>query len=124
MISFENNTVFHLKQVDKNYFYTHVAPLLIDGEDIISAYLAGRDGIVFTTLRIFSIDVQGIVGKKIDIATLPYKNIQAFSIENAGVGDADGELDIFMQGQKRIRFEFNNKTDIAIIGKTISKFTL
>ena len=124
MISFENNSVFHLKQVDKNQFYTQVAPLLIEGEDILCAYQAGRDGIVFTTLRIFSIDVQGMVGKKIDIATLPYKNIQSFSIENAGVGDADGELDIYLEGRKRIRFEFDKKTDIAIIGKTISRFTL
>lgn len=125
MIDFaDNGSVYKLKQVPKNSFYSYVQPLLIDDEVVISAYQTIRDGIVFTNFRILTINLQGIAGKKIDITTLPYKSIQIFSVENAGVGDSDAELDIWFSGQKRIRFEFSGKSDIGIIGKIISTFTL
>jgi len=124
MIDFDNHSAFKLKQVPKNSFYSHVQPIMIDDEQIISAYQTVRDGIVFTNYRIIALNLQGIAGKKVDMTSLPYKNIQIFSVENAGVGDSDAELDLWFSGQKRIRFEFSGKSDIGIIGKIISTFAL
>ncbi len=124
MIDFDQQSVFKLKQVPRNTFYSHVQPIMIDDEQVISAYQTVRDGIVFTNYRIITLNLQGISGKKVDITSLPYKNIQIFSVENAGVADSDAELDIWFAGQKRIRFEFSGKSDIAIIGKIISTFAL
>lgn len=125
MIDFaDNGSVFKLKQVPKNSFYSHIQPLLINDEVVISAYQTVRDGIVFTNYRILTINLQGVSGKKVDITTLPYKSIQIFSVENAGVADSDAELDLWFAGQKRLRFEFSGKSDIAIIGKIISTFAL
>ena len=124
MIDFNQQSVFKLKQVPRNTFYSHVQPIMIDDEQVISAYQTVRDGIVFTNYRIIALNLQGIAGKKVDITSLPYMNIQIFSVENAGVADADAELDLWFAGQKRIRFEFSGKSDVAIIGKIISTFAL
>lgn len=124
MIDFDSHSAFKLKQVPKNNFYSLVQPLMIDDEQIISAYETVRDGIVFTNYRIIALNIQGISGKKVDITSLPYKNIQIFSVENAGVADSDAELDLWFAGQKRIRFEFSGKSDVGIIGKIISTFAL
>lgn len=124
MIDFDQHSVFKLKQVPRNTYYSYVQPIMIDDEQVISAYQTVRDGVVFTNYRIISLNLQGIAGKKVDITSLPYKNIQIFSVENAGVADADAELDLFFAGQQRIRFEFSGKSDIAIIGKIISTFAL
>ena len=124
MIDFDQHSVFKLKQVPRNTYYSYVQPLMIDDEQVISAYQTVRDGVVFTNYRIISLNLQGVAGKKVDITSMPYKNIQIFSVENAGVADADAELDLFFAGQQRIRFEFSGKSDIAIIGKIISTFAL
>ena len=124
MIDFDQHSAFKLKQVPRNTYYSYIQPLMIDDEQVISAYQTVRDGVVFTNYRIISLNLQGIAGKKVDITSLPYKNIQIFSVENAGVADADAELDLFFAGQQRIRFEFSGKSDIAIIGKIISTFAL
>ena len=42
-----------------------------------------RDCVVFTSMRIIAVNVQGITGKKKDFTSLPLAKIQAFSVETA-----------------------------------------
>ncbi|MDD7044532.1 MAG: PH domain-containing protein, partial [Anaerococcus sp.] len=56
---------------------------LIRDEDIIQAFETIRDQVVFTTKRIFVINVQGVTGKKIAYISYPYSKIQYFGIETA-----------------------------------------
>ena len=74
--------------------------------------------------RIFAINVQGITGKKMDFTSLPYKNIQAYSVETAGVLDLDTELDLWFSGLGKIRLEFVAQENIAYICKMISENVL
>ena len=46
MIDFNNKGFFKLKQ--NNEYAERVAALLLDGEEVIDAYKAMRDGVVFT----------------------------------------------------------------------------
>lgn len=124
MIDFKNASFVKLRPVNDNAFEKMVAPILVDGEELIGSYQSIRDGVVFTDKRIIAINVQGITGKKKDFTSLPYSKIQAFSVETAGVFDLDSELELWFSGVGRVKFEFIGATDVSYICKTISKQVL
>ena len=98
--------------------------MFVDGEEIIASFKTIRDGIVFTTKRIFAINVQGITGKKVDYTSLPYSKIQAFSVETAGVLDLDSELELWFSGLGKVKFDFVSRADVSQICKMISQRVL
>ena len=124
MIDFKNASFVKLRPVNDNAFEKMVAPILVDGEELIGSYQSIRDGVVFTDKRIIAINVQGITGKKKDFTSLPYSKLQAFSVETAGVFDLDSELELWFSGVGRVKFEFIGATDVSYICKTISKQVL
>ncbi|MDY2918999.1 MAG: PH domain-containing protein, partial [Anaerococcus sp.] len=83
-----------------------------------------RDQVVFTTKRIFVINVQGVTGKKIAYISYPYSKIQYFGIETAGMLDIDSELIIAFNDGNKLTFDFKKGVDIIEISKTISEFIL
>ena len=87
MIDFQNAEFLNLKPVDNTSFQSYIQPVFVPGEEVLASYKTIRDGVVFTNKRIFAINVQGLTGKKVDISSLPYSKIQAFSVETAGVLD-------------------------------------
>lgn len=122
MIDFKNKVLFKLRKT--NQTPPNVEDLFVEGEEIIGSYKALRDYVVFTTARIISVNVQGMTGKKIDYTSLPYKKVQAFSVETAGVLDMDSELDLVFSGLGKVKFEFTGKSDIVAIGNVISEYIL
>lgn len=124
MIDFKNATFLKLKPVEDRIFSPLISPMFADGEFIIGSYQSVRDGVVFTSKRIFAINVQGITGKKKDFTSLPYSKIQAFSVETAGMLDNDSELDLWFSGLGHVRFEFIHSANIAEICKLISERVL
>lgn len=123
MIDFQNSSIVKLRDAE-GAFNSILTPILVEGEQIIATYKAMRDGVVFTTKRIFVINVQGMTGKKKDITSLPYSKIQAFSTETAGVFDLDSELELYFSGLGKVSLEFTGSTNISAICKIISTFTL
>lgn len=119
MIDFQNKKYLKMKQ-DSSYA-KKAQDLLANGEDILDSYKSMRDGIVFTTMRIIIINVQGLTGKKVDYTSIPYKRINVYSIETAGNFDLDAELDVFISGIGQLRFEFRGKSDIREISRYISQ---
>lgn len=124
MIDFQNAAFLKLKPVDDSAFSAMLTPMFINGEEIIQSFQGMRDGVVFTTKRIFAINVQGITGKKKDYSSLPYSKIQAFSVETAGVLDMDSELELWFSGLGKVKFEFVSRADVAEICKMISEQVL
>lgn len=124
MIDFQNTTFLKLKSVPNSTFESMIAPLFVNGEEILGSYQTIRDGVVFTTKRIIAINVQGVTGKKKDITSLPYSKIQAFSVETAGMLDLDSELDLWFSGLGNIRFEFTSSCNVSQICKIISGYVL
>jgi len=120
LIDFKNSQLFKLSQVPTNTFADILRPLLLKDERVLSAYQTVRDGVVFTDLRILTINVQGAAGKKIDVSSLPYRSIRAFSVESTGVLDSDCELEIYVSSVGNIKFDFEGKADIELICKMIS----
>ena len=124
MIDFNNASFVKLRPVNDNAFEKMVAPILVDNEEIVRSFQSIRDGVVFTNLRIITINIQGITGKKKDFTSLPYSKIQAFSVETAGAFDLDSELELWFSGMGRIKLEFIGATDVASLCKLISKKVL
>ena len=124
MIDFNNSSLIKLRPVNDNAFEKKVAPILIDGEEIIRCFQSLRDGVVFTNKRIITINIQGLTGKKVDFTSLPYKKIQAFSVETAGAFDLDSELDLWFSGMGRVRLEFIGAADVSHLCKLISEQVL
>ena len=124
MIDFNNASFVKLRPVNDNAFEKMVAPILLEGEEIIRSFQSIRDGVVFTNLRIITINIQGITGKKRDFTSLPYNKIQAFSVETAGAFDLDSELELWFSGLGRVKLEFIGATDVAYLCKMISEKVL
>ena len=125
MIDFNSNGFFaRLKQVTPDTFGNIINDFLIDGEIVIAAYKSIRDGVVFTNKRIIAINVQGITGKKQDYTSIPYNKISTYSLETAGVFDFDTELELYLSGVGKIKFQFTQSTDVKEICKAISRYTL
>ena len=121
MINFENGKCFKLSLAENDTYAKRLEPMLADSEQIISSFRTVRDGIVFTNERIITINIQGVTGKKVEYTSLPYKRIQAFSIETAGWFDLDSELDLWFAGMGHVKFEFAARCDVAKICKCISE---
>ena len=124
MIDFKNATFAKLRPVNDHAFEKMIAPILLDDEETIGSYQSIRDGVVFTNKRIITINIQGITGKKKDFTSLPYKKIQAFSVETAGDFDLDSELELWFSGMGRVKLEFIGATDVAHLCKMISQQVL
>lgn len=124
MIDFKNAAYLKLNPVDNSTFASLIQPMFVPGEDFIQSFKTIRDGVVFTTKRIFAINVQGITGKKKDFTSLPYSRIQAFSVETAGVLDLDSELELWFSGLGNVKFEFVSQANVAEICRMISEKVL
>jgi hypothetical protein len=124
MIDFNNASVFKLKKTEVSKFDSEMRDILLEDETIVGCYQDIRDHVVFTDKRIIAVNVQGITGKKKDFTTLPYSKITAYSIETAGTFDLDSELDLFLSGMGKVRFEFRGASDILEIGRIIAKYAL
>ena len=124
MIDFNNASFVKLRPVNDNAFEKMVAPILISGEEIVNCFQSIRDGVVFTNLRIITINIQGITGKKKDFTSLPYSKSQAFSVETAGAFDLDSELELWFSGMGHVKLEFIGATDVAYLCRMISQRVL
>ena len=125
MIDFNSSGYFaRLKQVNDDTFGKITSDFFIEGEYVVGAYQSVRDGVVFTNKRIIAINVQGLTGKKKDFTSIPYSKISCFSLEKAGVFDLDAELEIYMSGVGKLKFEFTGSTDVKQICKVISTYAL
>ena len=124
MIDFKNATLAKLRPVSDESFGKMVNPLLTNDENIVATFRGLRDGVVITDKRLIIIDVQGVVGKMRDFSSLPYRNIQAFTVRTAGVFDIDSELDLWFSGLGNVILEFSGKVDISAVCRVISAYIL
>ena len=108
-------------------FHTNTK-ILLDEEKVLMAFKAGRDVTLFTNERVMTIDVQGLIGKKIEYTSVPYRSIHAYSVESAGIWDRDSELNLYTRNRwhlAKIEMDFRSgKTDIMQIQKLLSGFVI
>lgn len=100
-----------------------ISELLADGETVFATFALVRDHAYFTDRRIIISDIQGVVGKKKEFLSVPYRSIQFWSVESAGVADVTSEMDIYLRDLKII---FNLRRDVNVneLSKIIAEAVL
>ncbi len=124
MIDFNKDSFIKLHLVNNDAYAEKLKPLLVGDENIVYSFKGVRDGVVFTDKRIIAINVQGMTGTKKDYTSLPYRRIQAFSVETAGILDLDSELVLWFSGLGSVRFEFLKNGPVRHICQIIAEYAL
>ncbi|BDY06455.1 PH domain-containing protein [Ferrimonas sp. YFM] len=124
MIDFQESSVFKLKPIEIADAREDFHKFIIEGESIFAAFKTIRDQVVFTNKRIIAANVQGLTGSKVDYTSLPYSKIQAFSVESSGTLDMDCEIEVYLSGLGRVRFEIRGSFDLISFNKYISECIL
>ena len=126
MVNFNKNSAWDLVPIDLSQVHNEVDGLLINGENLVMAFRTIRDQLVFTNMRIISIDVQGITGKRRSFTSMPYSKIQFFAIQTPGFIELvpDSELFLRFANGFEATFEFKGRVDIGEIGRMISEYVL
>lgn len=113
----EMNTILHTE-----------LPILLDNENVVMAFKAGRDATFFTNLRVLIMDVQGWSGQKVEYQSIPYKSIRAFSAESAGSWDRDSQIQLYTRNLwslSKVSLDFRKgKADIIMLQKFLSAIVL
>ena len=116
--------LLNLKEMDLKEIKPDLIILLVEKEEIKCEYKTIRDQVIFTTNRIFIVNVRGVTGKKIAYFSYPYSKIQFYGIETAGLLDIDSELIVTFSNGHVLQFDFGSKVDIKMINSLISKYVL
>ena len=89
-----------------------IKPFISSNENIAFAVKTIRDIAVFTNKRILVADKQGIMGKKIEYYSIPFKNIVTYAIETAGTLDFDSEIKLVLSAGISIELNFMKGKDM------------
>lgn len=101
-----------------------VQDLLVEGEKAIKAYKTIRDSAIFTDRRLIVRDVQGLRGKKVEIYSLPYANINMWSSENAaGLFDFTAEIELWTRAG-HIKVQLGKHVDVREFDRLIANCVL
>lgn len=119
-----DSNLMNLKSVSVSQIRPEVSEILVPGEDIIQCFQTVRDQVLFTSKRVFVVNVQGITGKKVSYYSYPYSKVQYFGIETAGVLDIDSELVLVFSDGNRLQFDFKAGVNIKGICAGISRYIL
>lgn len=113
------------QQIDSTKIQAELSSLLVDSERVEIAFQIVRDQIIFTNIRLLTIDKQGVSGRKVDYRSIPYDKIVQFSKESAGVMDLDAELKIWVASMSEpLKFEFSKNAPINDVYALLSEKVL
>ena len=93
---------------------------LMEGERIEMEFKGLRDAAIITDRRFVVIDPQGLIGKKVQVSSFPWKSVTAFSLENSGTFDLDAELKLCGSGWGVCEVSFTKGTDVTAIAQFIN----
>ena len=119
-----DSNFLNLKAIGMDEIRAEVFDLLVDGEQQAAAFKTVRDQVIFTTKRVFVVNVQGITGKKTSYFSYPYSKIQYFGVETAGLLDIDSELVLAFSNGAKLSFDFRSSVDIRRLNTLISNYVL
>lgn len=124
-MGFLDGLMGNASEIDINEVKKEFAKVLANGETVDKAYKLIRDMFIFTNKRLLLVDKQGLTGKKVELHSIPYKNITHFSIETAGNFDLDAELKIWVSGSSApIQKQFNKSLNIYELQSVLAEYVL
>ena len=116
----------NLVRIKEKDICKNVQALLLEGETIVGAYKTVRDQAVFTSHRIFLVDMQGVTGTRQEIFVLPYKKVLHFGIQTAGFGDPlqTSELTVCFADEHEAKFGFIGQEELLAVARALSRCIL
>lgn len=125
-MEFRDKPMQNLIRIKEKDICKNVQALLLEGETIVGAYKTVRDQAVFTSHRIFLVDMQGVTGTRQEIFVLPYKKVLHFGIQTAGVGDPlqTSELTVCFADEHEAKFGFIGQEELLAVARAISRCIL
>ena len=125
-MEFRDKPMQNLIRIKEKEVCKNVQELLLDGEQIVGAYKTVRDQAVFTTHRIFIVDMQGVTGTRQEIFVLPYRKIVHFGIQTAGFGDPlqTSQLTVCYADAHEMSFGFVGQEELLAVARAISRCIL
>ena len=122
-MEFRDKPMQNLVRIKEKEICKNVQALLLDGETIVGAYKTVRDQAVFTSHRIFLVDMQGVTGTRQEIFVLPYRKVLHFGIQTAGFGDPlqTSELTVCFADEHEAKFGFIGQDDLFAVANAISR---
>jgi hypothetical protein len=126
VMEFRDKPMQNLVRIKEKEICKNVQELLLDGEQIVGAYKTVRDQAVFTTHRIFMVDMQGMTGTRQEIFVLPYRKILHYGIKTAGFGDPlqTSELTVCFADEHEAKFGFIGQDELLAVARAISRCIL
>ena len=126
VMEFRDKPMQNLIRIKEKEICKNVQELLLDGEQIVGAYKTVRDQAVFTTHRIFMVDMQGMTGTRQEIFVLPYRKILHYAIKTAGFGDPlqTSELTVGFADEHEAKFGFIGQDELLAVARAISRCIL
>jgi len=95
MAANELTELLNITLIAKRKVPSQIEDLFIPGEVADAAYSTLRDTVVFTNNRLIILDTQGVTGTKKEFYSIPYRSIDMWSVENSGILDINGEIDLW-----------------------------
>ena len=119
VMEFRDKPMQNLIRIKEKEICKNVQELLLDGEQIVGAYKTVRDQAVFTTHRIFMVDMQGMTGTRQEIFVLPYRKILHYGIKTAGFGDPlqTSELTVCFADEHEAKFGFIGQDELLAVAR-------
>ena len=119
-MEFREKPMQNLIRIKEKEICKNVQALLLD------AYKTVRDQAVFTSHRIFMVDMQGVTGTRQEIFVLPYRKIVHFGIQTAGFGDPlqTSELTVCYADEHEMKFGFIGQEELLAVAQAISRCIL
>ena len=124
-MGFLNELMGNASEVSVEQLQEEFAPILASNEELVKAFKLVRDVFVFTNKRLILVDKQGLTGRKAEYMTIPYKSIEKFSKESAGLLDLDAELRIWVKGEDEpLKKEFGKGSNVNEAYQILSEYVL
>ena len=125
-MEFRDKPMQNLVRIKEKDICKNVQALLLEGETIVGAYKTVRGQAVFTSHRIFLVDMQGVTGTQQEIFVLPYKKVLYFGIQTAGFGDPlqTSELTVCFADEHEAKFGFIGQEELLAVARAISRCIL
>ena len=125
-MEFRDKPMQNLIRIKEKDVCKNVQAMLLEGETIVGAYKTVRDQAVFTSHRIFMVDMQGVTGTRQEIFVLPYRKVQHFGIQTAGFGDPlqTSELTLCFADAHEAKFGFIGQEELLAVARAISRCIL
>ena len=100
------NSPMNTKKIDPSEVNTYTR----EDEDVIFVFKDIRDYVVITPERLIMVDIKG-TGKKINVRSIPWDSVCAWSYETQGVADPNEEFLFELINGKEVIFGVNGKAD-------------